>query len=90
MKDIVEKDKIGIKQQLETCMRIEKTLYENFVDIIYEVSQRIIEAYRHNKKLLWMGNGGSAADAQHLSCELVSKFYLERKALSSVALTTNS
>ena len=90
MKDTAEKDKTGIKHQLETSMRIEKALYENFVDIIYNVSQTMIEAYRHNKKLLWMGNGGSAADAQHLSCELVSKFYLERKALSSVALTTNT
>jgi D-sedoheptulose 7-phosphate isomerase len=90
MKDTAEKNKAGIRQQFETSMRIEKALYEHFVDIIYEVSQKMIEAYHHNKKILWMGNGGSAADAQHLSCELISKFYLERKALSSVALTTNT
>ena len=90
MHNAVEEDKRGIKNQIETSMRIEKSLHENFVDLIYDVSQTIIEAYRHNKKLLWMGNGGSAADAQHLSCELVSKFYIERKALSSVAITTNT
>ena len=38
----------------------------------------------------WCGNGGSAADAQHLACELVSKFYMDRKALRSIALTTNT
>lgn len=50
----------------------------------------IVAAYRTGKKVVWFGNGGSAADAQHLACELVSKFCLERKALASMALTTNT
>jgi len=40
--------------------------------------------------VLWFGNGGSAADAQHLAGELVGKFYLKREALASIALTTNT
>ena len=39
---------------------------------------------------MWFGNGGSAADAQHLACELVSKFNFDRKAIPSIALTTNT
>lgn len=58
--------------------------------IIQQIVGRIVHAYEHNKKVIWFGNGGSAADAQHLSCELVSKFKMNRKALSSIALTTNT
>ena len=90
MNNAAEQDKKRIKHQIETSMRLQKALYDHFIDIIYEVSQKMVEAYRRHRKLLWMGNGGSAADAQHLSCELVSKFYMEREALSSVALTTNT
>ncbi len=50
----------------------------------------VINAYKNGNKVIWFGNGGSAADAQHLACELVSKFYIERKALASIALTTNT
>jgi len=50
----------------------------------------IIEALRQGKKVLVMGNGGSAADAQHLAAEFVGRFLLERKALPAIALTTDS
>mgnify|MGYP002509451722 CR=1 FL=1 len=50
----------------------------------------IIEGYRNNKCLFLCGNGGSAADAQHLAAELVGRFYLERKALNAEALTVNT
>lgn len=50
----------------------------------------IIKAYKNDNKLLLAGNGGSAADAQHIAAELVSKFLCERKALSAMALTTNT
>ncbi len=52
--------------------------------------EKIIFAYKNDNKILLAGNGGSASDAQHLAAELVSKFYYERKALSAIALTTNS
>jgi len=60
------------------------------IEDIKTVAQTIIKAYKQNKKTIWFGNGGSAADAQHLSCELVSKFYMKRPALDSIALTTNT
>ena len=49
----------------------------------------IIEAYKNAKKVLLAGNGGSAADAQHMAGELVSKFLKERSPLNAIALTTN-
>ena len=57
---------------------------------IEEASFAIIDAYKSQKKVLIAGNGGSAADAQHIAAELVSKFLLERNALNAIALTTNT
>jgi len=52
---------------------------------------RVIEgSYRDSGKLLIMGNGGSAADAQHMAGELISRFKRERKSLPAIALTTNT
>lgn len=65
----------------------------NSNDILQSVenaSKLIIEAYKNNKKVLTAGNGGSAADAQHIAAELVSKFLIDRPALNAIALTTNS
>lgn len=50
----------------------------------------IIESYQNAGKLFLCGNGGSAADAQHLAAELVGRFYMERKALNAEALTVNT
>ena len=49
-----------------------------------------IDALRNGKKLLFCGNGGSAADAQHWAGELVSRFYYDRPGLAAIALTTDS
>lgn len=57
---------------------------------IEEVCRLITEAYKNNKKTLLAGNGGSAADAQHIAAELVNRFYIDRPGLPSIALTTDS
>jgi len=49
-----------------------------------------VEAIRRGNQLFFFGNGGSAADAQHLVCELAGRFYLDRKPLPVTALTVNS
>ena len=54
------------------------------------VSQRIAEAFRAGRKLLLFGNGGSAADAQHLAAEFVGRFSSERAALAAIALSTDT
>lgn len=65
-------------------------LAENLSDIIVDAARRIIEAFKADRKLLLIGNGGSAADAQHIATELVGRFKMERKALPAVALTTDT
>ncbi len=54
------------------------------------ISKLILSAFRNEKKLLLCGNGGSAADAQHIATEFVSRFFLERQALDAEALTVNT
>ena len=63
---------------------------ENLVEQIKKAVILIEKAYQDNNKVLIAGNGGSAADAQHISTELVSKFLKDRKALNAIALTTNT
>src|SRR4051812_30076569 len=55
-----------------------------------QICKTVIQSYQNQRKTLWIGNGGSAADAQHMAAELVSRFYIERPALASIALTTDT
>lgn len=57
---------------------------------IAAAAERIVQALRHDGKVLACGNGGSAADAQHFSSELLNRFELERPALAAIALTTDT
>jgi D-sedoheptulose 7-phosphate isomerase len=79
-----------ISEYIENSIQTKKKLLNTKIEVIAQIAEVIIDAYRHGNKVIWFGNGGSAADAQHLACELVSRFYLERKALASIALTTNT
>lgn len=57
---------------------------------IENAAETIIEAYRNKKKVLLCGNGGSAADAQHLAAELSGRFYYDRPPLAAEALHVNT
>jgi len=78
-----------IQKHIEDCIRIKKQIIESSPKVIAQIAEEIIRAYQKGNKVLWFGNGGSAADAQHLSCELLGKFCIRRKVLESLALTTN-
>jgi len=79
-----------ISDYIERSIQTKKEVQKTRVEVIAQVAGLIVNAYRQGKKVVWFGNGGSSADAQHLACELVSRFYLDRKALASIALTTNT
>ena len=81
-----------IIDKINQTLRVKQNILKDnkLIKKIDEITRVIVNAYRENKKVVLFGNGGSAADAQHLACELVSKFYLERKALAAIALTTNT
>lgn len=76
------KESIDIKEQILKD--------ENILDLIKKVALEIIKAYKNGNKTLLAGNGGSAADAQHIAGELVSRFYFDRPGLASIALTTDT
>jgi D-sedoheptulose 7-phosphate isomerase len=60
------------------------------VPLLAVIAQAMTTALRGGGKILWCGNGGSAADSQHLSAELVGRFRRHRRGLASIALTTDS
>lgn len=60
------------------------------VSLIAKVSELLVAALRQGNKALLFGNGGSAADAQHIAAELVGRFVLDRPGLPALALTVNS
>jgi D-sedoheptulose 7-phosphate isomerase len=75
-----------LKSAIDTS---ERFIRENSMAIA-EVAQRIAMAFLKDRKLLICGNGGSAADAQHMAAEFVNRFQLERPPLPALALTTDS
>lgn len=58
--------------------------------VLERIAVRMTEAIQSGKKVLWCGNGGSAADSQHLAAEFVGRFRRERRGLPSLALTTDT
>jgi len=85
-KNLLIKD--AIKNSIETKKKILKD--ENALLIIEKVAEEIIEAFKNDKKVLLCGNGGSAADAQHIAAEFSGKFYFDREPLFAEALHTNT
>lgn len=79
-----------IEKMLKESIDVKQKMLEMHRDTIARIAEVICTALENGNQVFWCGNGGSAADAQHLACELVSKFYVDRKALPSIALTTNT
>src|SRR5579864_2290897 len=76
-------------QRIEASIAVKQRLLGH-TEICAEVAERIIRAFRRGNKVLLFGNGGSAADAQHIAAEFVGRFYLDRPALPAQALTVNT
>jgi len=79
-----------IKTIKENREVIERLLSDDHISTIEKAAQIIINALKKGSKLLVFGNGGSAADSQHLVAELVGRFKKERKGIPAVALSTNT
>jgi D-sedoheptulose 7-phosphate isomerase len=77
------------REQVEASIRATQELLGDLGPCI-EVAQILINAYRANGQLFLFGNGGSAADAQHMAAEIVGRFQREREALAALALTTDT
>ncbi len=75
---------------LENNVAVKQDIIDHQIDVIVKIVNSIADALKRGGKLLVFGNGGSAADAQHMAGELVGRFELERSALPAIALTTDS
>lgn len=75
-------DSIKVKQKILSSVCI--------IEEIKKAALEVLNAYKNNKKTLLAGNGGSAADAQHIAGEFVSRFYFDRPGIPSIALTTDT
>ncbi|OGX30323.1 MAG: phosphoheptose isomerase [Omnitrophica WOR_2 bacterium RIFCSPHIGHO2_01_FULL_49_10] len=75
---------------LEESISVKKGLIASQLDAIEKAAGVIIKALKAGGKVIIFGNGGSAADSQHIAAELVGRFLKERKGLPAVALTTNT
>ena len=81
-----------IKQRIEESIETKTKLLANeqLLQTIEKVSAAILQALKEGNKVLFCGNGGSAADAQHLAAEFSGRFYINRKALPAEALHCNT
>jgi len=78
-------ERIFLQQQ-----EAQQRLYRKSQEIILEVAQTLLDCFQNGGKVLLFGNGGSAADAQHVAAEFVGRFARERRALPAIALTTDT
>jgi D-sedoheptulose 7-phosphate isomerase len=81
-----------IKDQIKRSYETKQKIYEDesLLDKIEEVAKKCVALYKTDKKTILAGNGGSAADAQHIAAELVGRYGFDRPSIPSLALTTDS
>ncbi len=81
-----------IKQAIETTINTKTNILKNedILGLIGDIAGEMISAFRKGNKVLFCGNGGSAADAQHIAGELSGKYYLDREPLNAEPLNINT
>jgi D-sedoheptulose 7-phosphate isomerase len=81
-----------IERIIEESVAVKRLILKDheLVQRIYDFKSLLVDAYRNGAKVLFCGNGGSAADAQHIAAELSGRFYIDRKPLYAEALHCNS
>lgn len=78
-----------IRRQLEDSARVKQSFSEELVGRIGQFAEKSAAALRNGGKIVFFGNGGSAADALHLAAELVVRLRSDRRGLAALSLTTN-
>jgi len=79
-----------IKEVLRESIKVKDRFIKDNVSALILLAEKIVLAFTNDHKLMICGNGGSAADAQHLAAEFVNRFILERPPLPAVALSTDT
>ncbi len=80
----------AISKMLKEGAELRLQMAETMTGDILEAAQAIAHAFKAGRKLLLFGNGGSAADAQHIAAEFMNRFQIERPPLPAIALTTDT
>jgi D-sedoheptulose 7-phosphate isomerase len=80
----------AVRAVVAACIAVHERLRDENLQPIADVAAAILAASRNGHKVLVFGNGGSAADAQHLAVDLVGRFQRERRAVAVLALTTDT
>ncbi|RAZ51446.1 D-sedoheptulose 7-phosphate isomerase [Campylobacter hyointestinalis] len=81
-----------IKSHFEDSIQVKNQILQDkaIIELIQKVALITTNAYKNGFKTMLAGNGGSAADAQHIAGEFVSRFYFDRPGIPSIALTTDT
>jgi len=82
--------KLMIEQELRSHFEVLKKLIEDLQNHIYTACVIATETLSNSNKILIFGNGGSAADAQHIAAEIVGRYKVQRRGLPAIALTTDT
>src|ERR1700740_2638577 len=83
---------VRISQLIEASIATKQSLLRSaeIISTIAKVSEILVNAFKSGHKALFFGNGGSAADAQHIAAEFVGRFAFDRPALPALALSANT
>lgn len=76
--------------EFKESIQVKQEVIRAQVPILVKITQAWLQALKNGNKIIFCGNGGSAADSQHIAAELVSKFRRERRTLPAIALTTDT
>ena len=79
-----------LKSNIERSMEVHSRLLDACLSSLTAAADALVAAYRSGHKAIFFGNGGSAADAQHLAGEFLGRYLCERRPLPALALNTNS
>lgn len=81
-----------IAEQIQASLQVKQAMAANptIVQKLQQACACLVSGYQQGRKTLLIGNGGSAADAQHIAAELVGRFYTDRPSLAAIALTTDT
>src|SRR5690606_3245791 len=81
-----------IKKIIQSSINVKTAVLENgdLLNTIISITEIMVAALKSDRRIYFCGNGGSAADAQHLAAELTGRFYIDRKALAAEALHCNT
>jgi D-sedoheptulose 7-phosphate isomerase len=88
---VAEVDPVVVRERLQSRLDLARQLQDDAcVEAIVAMAKALVEAYERGNKALLFGNGGSAAEAQHIAAEFVGRYLWDRPALPALALTANS